>query len=126
MNEIEEGNGKKEKKRPIRVFRHGQCFASVFVNEVKHIDGRTVEVPRVSFAKLYTKQGRQKRTTSLDAEDVLSAILALGEAREWIRGFEEDMKKAAAVKQNGFVVAPVRIDMQHQAFNPAMEVMIHE
>ncbi len=74
--------------RPAKVFRSGACSACLFFNRVT-LDGKEVEKPSVSFAKLYMKHGLVKKTTSLRQEDLPSAILVLGQAHEWLAEMEE-------------------------------------
>ena len=117
------------KDKQVRTFRRGRLLASVFVNQVKHLDGQVLEEPRVSFTKLYSKHGQLKRTTSLDTNDVLDAILVLGQAREWIRLFnkqtvsEKEEYIEMLSKKNDEVS---QVDVGNVAFNEPMEVVAHE
>lgn len=80
------------KRKPAKVFRHGACSACVFFNPVQRSNGETVQLPSVSFAKLYAKHGLLRSTSSLRPEDLPAAILVLGQAYEWLKqlGREEE------------------------------------
>ena len=87
-----------EKRKPVKVFRHGRCSACIFFNQVVR-NGETVELPSVSFAKLYTRQGRLRATSSLHQEDLTAAILVIGQAYEWLRQLEIE---SGEVMDDGF------------------------
>lgn len=74
-------------RKPTKIFRQGACSACIFFNEVMR-DGRRIERAKVSFARLYRKDGRWKVTRSLNREDLPAAILVLGQAYEWLEQFE--------------------------------------
>ena len=74
--------------RPVRIFRQGNCSASIFFNAVQ-VNGEIVEQPSVSFAKLYRRHGQWKRSSSLGLDDLTTAIVVLGQAYEWLEHQEE-------------------------------------
>ena len=76
-------------RKPTKVFRHGACSACIFFNPVQR-NGETVELPSVSFAKLYAKRGLLRSTSSLHPEDLPAAIVVIGQAYEWLRQLEEE------------------------------------
>ena len=76
-------------RKPAKVFRHGACSACIFFNPVER-SGESVELPSVSFAKLYTKRGLLRSTSSLHPEDLPAAIVVIGQAYEWLKQLEEE------------------------------------
>lgn len=78
--------------RPAKVFRQGACSASVFFNSTVR-DGRSFDLPSVSFAKLYRKEGRLRATSSLGREDLACAIVVLGQAYEWLKQLAEESEE---------------------------------
>ena len=76
-------------RKPVKVFRQGACSACVFFNKGKR-ENETVELPIVSFAKLYRKNGQLRKSTSLGSEDLAAAIVVLGQAYEWLKSLEQE------------------------------------
>jgi hypothetical protein len=71
--------------KPEKVFRCGGCEAAVFENQVVRQDGRRISMKRVSFQKRYLgADGEWKSTSSLDANDIPKAILALSKSYEYL------------------------------------------
>jgi len=74
--------------QPIKKFSVGTCSASIFVNTVTK-DGRSFDLPKVSFQKRYkTKEGQWETNYSLDLNEIPKAILALQKAYEWLHSEE--------------------------------------
>ena len=80
--------------KPVKVFRQGACSACVFFNKVKR-ENETVELPIVSFARLYRKNGQLKKSTSLGSDDLAAAIVVLGQAYEWLKQMEQERRGEA-------------------------------
>ncbi len=71
--------------KPEKVFRCGGCEAAVFENQVVRQDGRRITMKRVSFQKRYIgADGEWRSTSSLDANDIPKAILALSKTYEYL------------------------------------------
>ena len=70
--------------RPVKVFRCGSCCAHIFVGSVT-VNGQHVKRPIISFGKQYVEHGLPRKTSTLQQDDLPAAILALGEANDWLR-----------------------------------------
>ena len=71
--------------QPEKKFRCGGCEVAVFENEIETRDGKKVRVKRASFQKRYrSPEGEWKSTSSLEANDIPKARLALNEAYKYI------------------------------------------
>ena len=90
--------------QPEKVFRHGGCSASVFINEVTR-DGQSRQVRSVSFQKRYLdKNGEWQSTAHLNVNDLPKAVLALNKAYDYItsisstreNGEEEEEEEVAS------------------------------
>lgn len=80
--------------QPEKVFRHGGCFASVFINEVTR-DGQIRQMRSVSFQRRYMdKNGEWQSTSHLNVNDLPKAVLALNKAYDYITSI-------SATRENG-------------------------
>ena len=79
--------------RPEKVFWCGSCCAQVFIS-TETVNGRKVKRSVVSFGKQCSGDGLPRGTATLHQDDLPGAIVALGEANDWLRrvafGLEED------------------------------------
>jgi len=70
--------------KPIKSFKCGNCEAAVFENEIR-MGTNNVKVKKATFQKSYkNSEGEWKTTSSLDANDIPKAILALSKAYEFL------------------------------------------
>jgi hypothetical protein len=70
--------------KPEKVFRAGNCSASVFINEIEK-DEQTYKIPKVSLEISYKdKEGEWQSTNRLDQHELPKAILVLSKSYEWI------------------------------------------
>jgi len=70
--------------KPIKSFKCGNCEVAVFENELR-MGTNTVKVKKVTFQKSYkNSESEWKTTSSLDANDIPKAILALSKAYEFL------------------------------------------
>ena len=80
---------------PEKVFKHGACEASVFVNQINR-NGVPVNIRKILFQKLYKdREGKWQRTSSLDTNDIPKAIMALTKAYDYLTGKRD-------IDDNGF------------------------
>jgi hypothetical protein len=68
---------------PEKVFRHGNCFASVFLNEIEK-NGTIRHIRTVMFAKRYLDNGEWQTTNCLSVNDIPTATLVLNKAYEYL------------------------------------------
>lgn len=69
--------------KPEKVFRAGNCSASIFVNKIEK-DGKKIGMPKVVFDIGYKdEKGKWQSTNSLSLNEVPRVILVLGKAYEW-------------------------------------------
>ena len=75
---------KKQKEKPIKVFRIGTVQASVFMNTAEK-DGKKLKIPSVSFQKRFVdEKGEWQTTNKLNLNDIPKAILVLNEAYRYL------------------------------------------
>lgn len=75
--------------QPEKVFKQGSCSASIFSNEIQR-NGRSIEIPKVSFQKRYKdKDGNWKTSSSLDLNDLPKAVICLSKAYDFLTSREE-------------------------------------
>ena len=69
--------------KPKKVFRAGNCSASIFVNKIKK-DGKDIEIPKIVFDIGYKDdKGKWQSTNSLSLHEVPKVVLVLEMAYEW-------------------------------------------
>ena len=70
--------------KPRKVFRAGNCSASVFMNKVEK-EGKEIEIPKVVFDVGYKDdKGEWQSTNSLDQNEINKVTLVLSKAYEWL------------------------------------------
>jgi hypothetical protein len=70
--------------KPEKSYRYGTINVAIFENEIIS-SGKTIKLKKVSFQKRYKdSDGEWKNTSSLDANDIPKAIVALSKAYEYL------------------------------------------
>ena len=83
--------------KPEKVFRAGNCSASIFVNKIEK-EGKEIEMPKVVFDIGYKDdKGQWQSTNSLALNEVPRVILVLSKAYEW-QAMKMGMKHEEEIK----------------------------
>jgi hypothetical protein len=70
--------------KPEKVFRAGNCSASIFVNEIEK-DGKKYNIPKIALEICYKdSEGKWQNTNRIGQHELPKAILVLSKAYEWI------------------------------------------
>ncbi len=70
--------------KPKKVFRAGNCSASVFINEVEK-EGKKILMPKVALDVGYKDdKGQWHSTNRVDLNEIPRVILVLSKAYEWL------------------------------------------
>lgn len=87
--------------KPEKVFKAGNCQASVFMHEIQKGD-KKIKVPNVSFQKRYRdEKGNWQGTGNLGINDVPKAVFVLEEAYKWCLSANKNIETEEEAEETG-------------------------